>query len=78
MYTTTLLAWIVGGASLAAAAPHRHDHRAPLYPRNTTTLDLGKCTDPGIVFGAGFDGRTENSFEPRDKTEFNHGSALSK
>ena len=77
MYTTTLLTWIVGAASLAAAAPRQLDLRTPLYPRNTTTLNFGKCTDPGIVFGAGFDGRTEDSFEPRDKTEFNHGSALS-
>jgi hypothetical protein len=39
-------------------------------------LNFGKCTDPAIVFGAGFDGRTQNSFEPANKAQFNHGSAL--
>lgn len=39
-------------------------------------LDFGTCTDPAIVFGPGFDGRNQESFEPADLTEFNHGSAL--
>jgi hypothetical protein len=41
-----------------------------------STLDFGSCTNPAIVFGPGFDGRKENSFQPADKTEFTHGSAL--
>ena len=30
---------------------------------------------PQIEFGAGFDNRKETSFEPVDKTSYNHGSA---
>lgn len=43
----------------------------------TSSLDLGTCAgaDPSIVFAAGFDGRTEESFEPVDESTFNHGSA---
>lgn len=39
-------------------------------------LDLGSCTNPAIVFGPGFDGRKEDSFQPADKNQFTHGSAL--
>ncbi|GME27314.1 hypothetical protein GTA08_BOTSDO10749 [Neofusicoccum parvum] len=41
----------------------------------SSNLDLGTATNPTVVFGAGFDGRKEDSFEPADKTEFTHGSA---
>ncbi|KAI7970932.1 hypothetical protein EIK77_000599 [Talaromyces pinophilus] len=43
-----------------------------------SSLDLGSCNgaSPFIVFGAGFDGRNTDSFEPADKATFNHGSAL--
>jgi hypothetical protein len=44
--------------------------------RRAAGIDLGSCSNPGIVFGAGFDGRKEDSFEPADKAEFSHGSAL--
>ncbi|EMD33508.1 hypothetical protein CERSUDRAFT_118084 [Gelatoporia subvermispora B] len=37
--------------------------------------NFGSCSVPQIAFGAGFDGRKETSFEPADKTSFNHGSA---
>ncbi|GLB40387.1 hypothetical protein LshimejAT787_0802580 [Lyophyllum shimeji] len=37
--------------------------------------NFGKCSVPQIEFGAGFDGRKETSFQPADKTSFNHGSA---
>ncbi|KAI0690166.1 hypothetical protein BC835DRAFT_198827 [Cytidiella melzeri] len=37
--------------------------------------NFGSCTVPQIEFGAGFDGRKETSFQPVDKTSFNHGSA---
>jgi hypothetical protein len=43
-----------------------------------TGLDFGSCPNAGIVFGPGFDGRKENSFQPADKTQFTQGSALSK
>ena len=49
---------------------------------NTTSvaagsLDFGSCPDAGIVFGPGFDGRNQDSFEPANTTQFTHGSALS-
>ncbi|KAI0342837.1 hypothetical protein BDW22DRAFT_158073 [Trametopsis cervina] len=37
--------------------------------------NFGKCSVPQIEFGVGFDGRKETSFQPVDKTSFNHGSA---
>jgi len=37
---------------------------------------LGKCSNPTIVFDVGFDGRTEKSFQPANKADFNHSSAL--
>ncbi|KAJ7799086.1 hypothetical protein B0H14DRAFT_2388273, partial [Mycena olivaceomarginata] len=33
------------------------------------------CTIPQIEFGVGFDNRKETSFQPVDKTSFNHGSS---
>jgi hypothetical protein len=44
----------------------------------TSTSDFGTCANanPDIVFGLGFDGRTDPSFEPADLKTFNHGSAL--
>lgn len=44
--------------------------------KKRATLDFGTCSDPSIVFAAGFDGRTEDSFEPSNESDFNHGSAL--
>ncbi|KAI9057273.1 hypothetical protein FKP32DRAFT_1584187 [Trametes sanguinea] len=37
--------------------------------------DFGSCSIPQIEFGVGFDGRKETSFQPVDKTSYNHGSA---
>ncbi|KAF9030997.1 hypothetical protein BDZ89DRAFT_1037735 [Hymenopellis radicata] len=45
---------------------------------SSTATDIGNfgsCSVPQIEFAAGFDGRKETSFEPVDKTSFNHGSA---
>lgn len=42
----------------------------------SSSLDLGSCPDPTIIFADGLDGRKEKSFEPNDKTAFPHGSAL--
>lgn len=39
-------------------------------------VDTGSCGSPEIEFGAGFDGRKENSFAPVNTADFNHGSAL--
>ena len=49
---------------------------------NTTTssgsssLDLGSCANPTIIFANGLDGRNEPAFAPVDETTFTHGSAL--
>ena len=40
-------------------------------------LDFGSCPNAGIIFGPGFDGRKEDSFQPADTTQFTHGSAQS-
>ncbi|KAI0326626.1 hypothetical protein GY45DRAFT_73962 [Cubamyces sp. BRFM 1775] len=37
--------------------------------------DFGSCSVPQIEFGVGFDNRKETSFQPVDKTSYNHGSA---
>ncbi|KAK0446346.1 hypothetical protein EV421DRAFT_272192 [Armillaria borealis] len=37
--------------------------------------DFGSCSVPQIEFGVGFDNRKETSFEPVNKTSYNHGSA---
>ncbi|KAF7320791.1 hypothetical protein HMN09_00165500 [Mycena chlorophos] len=37
--------------------------------------DFGSCSVPQIEFATGFDGRKETSFQPLDKTSYNHGSA---
>ncbi|KAI9879229.1 MAG: hypothetical protein M1830_009160 [Pleopsidium flavum] len=42
---------------------------------SSASLDLGCCSNPTIRFVPGFDGRTEESFEPADKGDFDHGSA---
>ncbi|KAF8755444.1 hypothetical protein RHS01_05117 [Rhizoctonia solani] len=41
-----------------------------------TTPNFGTCTNPTMEFGVGFDGRTESSFQPANKADFDHGSAL--
>ncbi|KAJ7285027.1 hypothetical protein C8J57DRAFT_707379 [Mycena rebaudengoi] len=37
--------------------------------------NFGSCSIPQIEFGAGFDGRTETSFQPVDKVSYNHSSS---
>ncbi|EIN04862.1 hypothetical protein PUNSTDRAFT_75322 [Punctularia strigosozonata HHB-11173 SS5] len=37
--------------------------------------DFGSCSVPQIEFATGFDNRKETSFQPVDKTSYNHGSA---
>jgi len=48
----------------------------PGTPALANTANFNKCTNQTIVFGPGFDGRKEDSFQPANKTDFNHGSAL--
>jgi hypothetical protein len=71
--TTTVAA--PATSSFAAAAPPATTS-ATATP--TSTSDFGTCANanPDIVFGLGFDGRTDPSFEPADLKTFNHGSAL--
>ncbi|KAF8578954.1 hypothetical protein K439DRAFT_1638439 [Ramaria rubella] len=47
----------------------------PAQALAASTPNIGSCANPNITFGI-FDGRTEDSFEPADQTDFNHGSAL--
>ncbi|KIW95467.1 uncharacterized protein Z519_04052 [Cladophialophora bantiana CBS 173.52] len=42
----------------------------------SSSLDLGSCPDPTIIFADGLDGRNQPAFEPHDLTLFPHGSAL--
>ena len=42
----------------------------------TSSLDLGSCANPTIIFANGLDGRNEPAFAPADETTFTHGSAL--
>ncbi|KAI9808910.1 MAG: hypothetical protein M1827_007135 [Pycnora praestabilis] len=60
---------VANSSSVAAPAP------APAAAGGALDFGTG-CSNPGIVFGAGFDGRKEDSFEPADTTQFTHGSAL--
>ncbi|KJA19472.1 hypothetical protein HYPSUDRAFT_56606 [Hypholoma sublateritium FD-334 SS-4] len=65
----------VGDATTTAAATTS----AAAAPATTDTTvgsaDFGSCTVPEIEFGVGFDNRKETSFQPTDKTSYNHGSA---
>ncbi|KAH8824936.1 hypothetical protein DL96DRAFT_1413382, partial [Flagelloscypha sp. PMI_526] len=51
------------------------DAGAAADPATLGDADFGSCSTPEIEFGVGFDGRKETSFQPKDKTSFNHGSA---
>jgi hypothetical protein len=67
------------GALSGGEGPCETQHAACLAAASVAkraALDFGTCTDPAIVFGAGFDGRNQDSFEPANKASFNHGSAL--
>jgi hypothetical protein len=58
-----------GGAATGGAATGNN------AATNTGVGNFGKCSVPQIEFGVGFDQRKETSFQPVDKTSFNHGSA---
>lgn len=68
--TNSTAAAASSSSSSSSAAP-----AATAAAGSTSSLDLGTATNPTVVFGAGFDGRKEDSFEPADKAEFTHGSA---
>ena len=61
-----------------AAQPAAGTSTSGTAPSGTVSLGAAFCSDPAIAFGAGFDGRKENSFQPDDPATFTHGSALSK
>ncbi|KAI0064762.1 hypothetical protein BV25DRAFT_183148 [Artomyces pyxidatus] len=48
---------------------------APSAAASSSIGNFGSCSVPQIQFAVGFDGRTETSFEPVDKTSFAHDSA---
>ncbi|OJT07207.1 hypothetical protein TRAPUB_1937 [Trametes pubescens] len=66
--TVTVTASAAAATSSAAAA-------TATAAASSAIGDFGSCSIPQIEFGVGFDNRKETSFEPVDKTSFNHGSA---
>ncbi|KAJ7707680.1 hypothetical protein B0H17DRAFT_1033579 [Mycena rosella] len=67
--TTETTANVVSSATAAATA-------AATSTASTSTIgNFGSCSIPEIEFGTGFDGRKETSFQPVDRTSYNHASA---
>jgi hypothetical protein len=69
-----------GGAAATKATTKAPAATAPVAAAPATGAassigNFGKCSVPQIEFAAGFDGRTETSFQPVDLASFNHGSA---
>ncbi|KAJ7916375.1 hypothetical protein B0H13DRAFT_2449420 [Mycena leptocephala] len=62
-------------ASSSEAAATDSAVAATVTATSSSIGNFGKCTIPQIEFGVGFDSRKETSFQPVDKTSFNHGSA---
>ena len=63
-------------ASATLAPPPPPPPAAGASNTTTSTLDLGSCPNPTIIFALGLDGRKDPSFAPADETTFTHGSAL--
>ncbi|KAJ7784630.1 hypothetical protein B0H16DRAFT_1493232 [Mycena metata] len=61
----------------AATAPAATTAAAPpaVVATSSSIGNFGSCTVPQIEFATGFDNRKETSFQPVDKTSYNHGSA---
>lgn len=76
--TTTVTAAATTTASACTASNPTTSSTAAANTTTTSTINLGTCSgsSPFIIFGPGFDGRNQDSFEPADETTFNHGSAL--
>lgn len=74
--TPAVAANSTASACLASAVSDDTAAATPAAAVGASNLDLGSCSDSTIVFGAGFDGRKEDSFEPADTATFTHGSAL--
>lgn len=74
--TVTVSSTDAATATATDAATVTDQTPAPVATGNAGAIgDFGSCSVPQIEFGAGFDGRKETSFQPVDKTSFNHGSA---
>ncbi|KAG8976350.1 hypothetical protein FRB90_009228, partial [Tulasnella sp. 427] len=80
--TVTVTVTVTDGAAVATSTTTAAATTSAAAAAETTStssasaLDFGSCSNPTIEFGAGFDGRKDNSFRPVDSAEFNHGSAL--
>ncbi|KAG8911408.1 hypothetical protein FRC00_006553 [Tulasnella sp. 408] len=88
--TVTVTVTVTNGAAAATSTAAAADTTAAASATTTTAaaaatttaaasasnLDFGSCSNPTIEFGAGFDGRKDNSFRPVNSADFNHGSAL--
>ena len=42
----------------------------------TSSYDFGSCSNPGIIYGFGFDSQSRYAFEPVNLTQFPHNSSL--
>ena len=60
----------------AAAASSSVTFANTTAPSGNSSLDLGSCANPTIIFANGLDGRNEPAFAPADEMTFTHGSAL--
>ncbi|KAG8915703.1 hypothetical protein FRC01_003532 [Tulasnella sp. 417] len=87
--TVTVTVTVTDGAAAATSTAAAADTTAAAATTTTaaaaatttaassaSNLDFGSCSNPTIEFGAGFDGRKDNSFRPVNSADFNHGSAL--
>ncbi|KAI0359976.1 hypothetical protein OH77DRAFT_1493446 [Trametes cingulata] len=73
--TVTVTASVTDAAATATAASSTAAAAATTTAAAGNIGDFGSCSVPQIEFGVGFDNRKETSFQPVDKTSFNHGSA---
>ncbi|KAJ7475875.1 hypothetical protein FB451DRAFT_1245088 [Mycena latifolia] len=68
--TTNITSTTVASATTATGAA------ASATASSSSIGNFGSCSVPEIEFGTGFDGRSETSFQPVNKTSYNHASAL--
>ena len=76
MATPSVASIVSASSTSAAAASSSATFANTTTPTGTSSLDLGSCADPTIIFANGLDGRNEPAFAPADETTFTHGSAL--
>ncbi|KZT25910.1 hypothetical protein NEOLEDRAFT_1156051 [Neolentinus lepideus HHB14362 ss-1] len=75
--TSTITATATDGATASSASVVATSSAAAASSTAAASSigNFGSCSIPQIEFGVGFDNRKETSFQPTDKTSYNHGSA---